>query len=123
MRPLATTQLMMTWLSMCPADKSTSPWKKRFYVANTCTVFIANLIHFTASLVFCVKHYSVDFGGAAFAVMATSGTFGLMYSLIAALQMREPIGAIFTGLSTIYKTRKIKKNSAPEMPNNFDVNF
>lgn len=108
-KPLATTKLMMTWLSMCPADKSMSHGQKMRYIANTVTVFVANGIHFTASLIFILKYHSTDFGGAAFAFMATSGTLGLIYSLIAALQLRKQIGNIFTSLSTIYDRCKFNQ--------------
>lgn len=106
MRPLATTHLLMTWLSMCPADEPISRRQKICHVANTLTALIANLIHCTAGAAYCLRYFSVDFSGAAFAVMAAIGTIGLDYSLIMAIQMREQIGDIFRDLTAIHKTRK-----------------
>lgn len=40
------TQLLMTWLSMCPADESTSPSQKVGHIAYTLAIFILNLIIF-----------------------------------------------------------------------------
>ena len=106
MKPLATTQLMMTWLSMCPADESSTKRQKMAHIAYTLAVFIINVICLAASLVFCLEHISIDFDSAIFAFMVCIGEFGLIYFMIVSIQMRHQIAEIFTGLSTIYKSSK-----------------
>lgn len=107
MQPLPTTCLMMTWLSMCPADElTTTRQQKSGYIAYTLAVFILNVICFVASLVYCLKFFSIDFDGAAFAFMAAIGEFGLIYFMITAILMRHQIRNIFLNLSMIYKTSR-----------------
>lgn len=107
MRPLATTQLMLTWLSMCPADdESTTPRQKWLYIAHTLVVLILTVAGCASSLAYCLKLISTDFDSAVFAFMATIGMFGVIYFMIAAFSMRHQIEEIFTNLSAIYESSK-----------------
>lgn len=106
MRPLATTQLMMTWHSMCPADELTTPRQKVEHIAYTLAVLIVNVMCFVTSLAYCVKFFSIDFGGAAFSLMNAIGELGVIYFWVIAIRKRQQIGDIFTSLSAIYKGRK-----------------
>lgn len=106
MQPLATTRLMMMWLSMCPADESTTVRQKTVYVAHTWAVFMLNLFGFVANMVFIFKNVSIDFDGAMFAIMGAIGQVGLIYVHVVAIQMCRQIGNIFTSLSTIYENCK-----------------
>lgn len=111
MRPLATTQQMMIWYSMCSADKSVTCPQKRRYVAYTSVVLIIEMIGFVASLAYCIKFIRIDFDSAAFAFMVGIGDFGLIYIMIAAIQLRQQIADLFTSLSEIYKARKFLWNA------------
>lgn len=106
MRPLATNQLMMTWLSMYPADKSATPRQKQLYIAHTLVVLISNVASCVSSLVYCLKFISTDFDSATFAFMCTIGIFGVIFFMITAISMRHQIEKIFTNLTTIYKSCK-----------------
>lgn len=106
MRPLATTQLMMTWLSMCSANESTTLLQKIVYIAHTLAVFIINLSSIATSSVYCIKYFSIDLNGAMFGIMVIIGDFGMIYFMIAAILMRHQIDGIFASSSTIYKSRK-----------------
>lgn len=110
MQPLATTQRMMTWLSMCAANESTTLKQKRDYKAFSWAVFVSSIIGFTASLAYCLNFVFIDFNGAVFAFMAFIAEFGVIYFMIAAFIMRHKISDIFTNLSTIYKSSKFKHN-------------
>lgn len=102
MRPLATTRLMMTWLSMCPPDELTATRQKRIYIGHTSAVLTLNVIGFASSLAYCLKMFSTDFDGAVYGFMAAIADFGVIYFMIAAFLMRHQIDNIFTGLSEIY---------------------
>lgn len=107
MQPLATTQQMMTWLCMCPADEeSTTPHQKRGYIAYTLAIVIMIEVCFFASMAYCIRFSTTDFDGAVFGFMCAIGAFGSVYVLIAAIRMRHQIGNIFASLSTIYKNSK-----------------
>lgn len=106
MQPLATTQRVMTWLSMCPPDESSNERQKKAYVIHTFAVLFLNVASFIASSAFCLKFVSIDFNSATFAFMASIGELGLIYFMIAAILMCHNIGNIFTSLSTIYKSSK-----------------
>lgn len=106
MQPLATTRLMMMWLSMCPADGSSKEQQRMAYVAHTWAVLFFNVINFVSSVAFCWKYFSIDFNGAMFAIMIAIGEFGLIYFMIVAILMCHQIQSIFTSLSTICKRSK-----------------
>lgn len=106
MQPLATTQLMMAWLSMCSADESRFPRQQAGHIAHTLSVLVLIVSSFIASVAYCLKYFSINFNSATFAFMVAIGDFGLIYFMIAAIQMRQEIDSIFTSLSTIYKDRK-----------------
>lgn len=110
-QPLATTKLMMTWLSMCPAEESATIRQKRLYIAYTSAILIVNVIAFSASLAYCIKFFSVDFDSAMFACMVVIGSFGFIYFIIAAIRMHHQIDDTFESLSTIYENRKFNSIS------------
>lgn len=104
MQPLATSRLLLEWLSMCPVDESTSTTRQKFgRIAHTLFVFMMNVICSVASAAYCIKFALVDFNSASFAFMIIIGQFGLIYFMIAAFRMRDQIGDIFTSLSMIYE--------------------
>lgn len=106
MRPLATTHLLMTWLSMCTVDESTTRRQKRIYIGYTWVIFIINVMAFSASFGYCLKYFTIDFGAAVRGFMTAIIAFGIIYFMIVAMRMRERIDGIFTSLSEIYKRSK-----------------
>lgn len=104
MQPLATSRLMLEWISSCPVDESkTTPSQKFGQIAHTLFIVMINVNCSVASALYCIKFASIDFNGSLFAFMTTVGQFGLIYFMFAAFQMRHRIGCIFTSLSIIYK--------------------
>lgn len=109
-RPLATAQLILTSLSVCPADASTIPSKKRFHIGFTLIVGASQLCGFGTSLCYLIQFTLVDFEGSLFAFLAFIGHGILIYSLVTAFSFRHKIGDIFSELSTIYTaSRSIAK--------------
>lgn len=110
MQPLTRTRQMLTWLSMCSADESTTNWQKLGHIAYTMAVSFVIVIGFVTSLVYCFECISTDFNGAAFAFQIAIGEFGLIYFMINAIQRRQQIGNIFASLSTINESSKFNCN-------------
>lgn len=106
MRPLVATQLMLTWLSMCSADESTTSRQRNSYIAHTSTILIFNVICLFANLAYCFEFITTDFDGATLAFMVVIAEFGAIYFMITTIPLRHQIDSIFTSLSTIYKSRK-----------------
>lgn len=110
MQPLATSRLMLEWISSCSVDKSTTTARQKFgQTAHTLFIVMINVTSSIASVVYCFKFGSIDFNNATFAFMITIGQFGLIYFLFAAFQMRHQIADIFNNLSQIYKKCELKK--------------
>lgn len=110
MRPLATTQQMMTWLSMCPVGESTTLWQKRAHIAHTLAILIINSTSFVASLAYCIKFFTVDFDGAVFGFMNANADSGVIYFMMVAIRLRVQIDGIFKELSNIYKCSKFNSH-------------
>lgn len=106
MKPLASTQLMMTWLSMCSVDESTTSRQRTGYIAHTLFVLIVNVINIVGNLAYCLKFISIEFDGAIFAFMVVIGEFGVIYFMIVGILLRQQMDSIFTSLSTIYNRSK-----------------
>lgn len=106
MQPLATIRRVMTWLSMCPPDESSTERQRKAYVVHTLAILFFCVISFIASLTFCLKYVLVDFDGSTFAFMVAIIEFGVVYFMIAAILMRHQIQGIFSSLSTIYNRSK-----------------
>lgn len=129
MRALATTQQLMTWLSMYPVDESTTRRQKRIYIGYTWTISIVNVSAFCASFGYGLKKITIDFDGAVFGFMTAIAGFGIIYFMIAAMLMRERIGEIFTSLSDIYKRSKLNSislescNFPSNQRNSMSINF
>lgn len=107
MQPLPTTHRVLIWLSMCPADEFATCTQKVLYLANTLFVLIVNTSSFFACLRYCIKNTSIDFDSSTFAFMVAIGEFGLIYSMIALIQMRHRIDDTFTSLTTIYNCSRL----------------
>lgn len=104
--PLATTKRVMQWLALCPPNESSSELQKRGYQAFALFVFTINLVSFTASMAYSIKHFYDDFDGAMYSVMSNMSFFGLIYSMIIVNSMQQQVAEIFDRLSTIYRKSK-----------------
>lgn len=107
MQPLVSIRRIMTWLSMCPSDKSSNARQKNSYVACTLALLFFDFVYLSTSLVFCWEFILIDFESSTFAVMIVIGEIGVLYFIISAISMRHQIGGIFKRLSTIYKDSEL----------------
>lgn len=103
---LATAQFVLKFLSICPADESAIPSKKRAYIVFTSIVAVSQLCGLGTSLSYLIKFILIDFEGSLFAFLAFIGHAILIYSLLMAFSVRQTVASIFSKLSTIYKESK-----------------
>lgn len=104
MQPLATSQLMLEWISSCPVDKlKTTPSQRIGQIVHTLLIVVINVNCSIASVAYCIKFASTDFNGSLNAFMIAIGQFGWIHFMFAAFRMRDQIGDIFSSLSIIYK--------------------
>lgn len=96
-------QLMLTWLSLCPADEKNSKWKKCCYILFTVTMFLIELIGFICSLAYLLTYVRKDLEKALYSVFQIAATSGVIYAMTAVFFLRHKMSDIFTNLSKIYK--------------------
>lgn len=106
MIPLPTSQLVMTWLCMCPAKASTSKMKRMCYAGFTFTVFLLCFSGFASALAFVIKYVATDLEGALYAAFQVSGYTSMLNLLLTGLINRHRIAKIYTELSQLYAASK-----------------
>lgn len=98
MKPLMTNQRVLTWLCVCPPDKSTKKWQKSVYIMFSVSVFFANLIGFTASFAYFYKFLSIDLEKSLHTMSQMAATLSTVY---------EKVTTLFANLLEIYKRSKL----------------
>lgn len=106
MQPLATSQQVMTWLCMCPAEESTSKKRRLCYVAFSIIVSIITFAALLTSIVFFIKYLSIDFEAALYTIFQIAAESAVLNLIIVALINRQRIAAIFTELTKLYASSK-----------------
>lgn len=102
-RPLATSQKVLTWLCVYPADKNTSFLKRCAYVALYFYVLIGNMSVLISSIVFFVTYVSTDFELSLYAVFQMAAYTSSTYLMLLAYTLRNQITSVFDGLARIYE--------------------
>lgn len=110
MKPLETSQRVLTWLSVCPASANTDKLTKLAYIFLTIFTIIGMTGIITTSVAFFVKFFSTRLEEALVSMFQVSGTGGSWYMFIAVFPSRHKIKTIFDrlteicGKSTIFTT-------------------
>lgn len=102
MKPLATSHQVMTWLSMCPPDKSTSKIKRMCYIGCTLIVGVIPFIGLLASIAFFVEFMAADVENSLYAIFQVAAELSMLNVIIVGVINRHHIANIFTELSKIY---------------------
>lgn len=105
-KPMPTSQRVLTWLVSYPFDKNTSKRKKIVYVTFAIAVFVIVLCGCAASVVYFWKHVATDLEKAIFALFQIVGTLNALFLVAFSFFQRHKIAAIIGKLSTIYNDRK-----------------
>lgn len=73
MKPLATNQYMLSWISVLPAEKSTIKWKKVAFKIFPLFLIVSNLAGAVASIAFFVKYITIDLEESLYALFQIAG--------------------------------------------------
>lgn len=106
MKPLKTSQQVMTWLCMCSADESISKMKRIFYAGFTLIVLSLAFLGLLTSIGFLVKYASDDLENALYAIFQVGAYAAMLNSIIVGLINRHRIATIFIELSKLYSASK-----------------
>lgn len=108
MIPLPTTKRVLTWLCLCPPNKSTTTTTKRIfnYVLFTLLVFAFILSSMAAGFTFSFKFVSIDLKPSLFTFLVVAQLAATIYGLIVAFFLRHKVAAIFDGLTAIHDARE-----------------
>lgn len=106
MKPLETSQRVLTWLCGYPPDKSETKRMKIAYIAFTLSVITGHLLTLLAGAAFIYKHVSVNLEETLFSLFHTVGSLSMLYQSIGTIVLRRNLMTIFEGLSRIYSESK-----------------
>lgn len=106
MKPLATTQRVLTLLWMLPFDEGTSLPKRIAYVTFSIFTFLANLAGLIASVAFIRKFKTIDLEAALYSLFHMFGSLTMAYSMFVAFFLRPGMSNIFRKLAEIYNECK-----------------
>lgn len=102
MKPLLTSQQVLTWLCMCATDDSTSKPKRMCYAAFTLIVGTIISAALLVSIGFIIKNFSTDFAGCLYAVFQVAAHIAILNLIIVGLINRNRIADLFAELSKLY---------------------
>lgn len=106
MKPLATTQRILAWLFICRDENPSNRWKKFAQICFVSFVLMISLIHFSGSILFAIKFFSIDLKKTASALVQVFAFIPVIYILTIALILRDQIIEIFSKLKDIYDERE-----------------
>lgn len=110
MKPLATAQVVLTWIGILSGDESTSWWKERASVIFTFFAFVSLVCGFAAGVTFIVKFISIDLESSLFGISVSLAYFSVIYVILVALLLRSQIPEIFQELSEIHAASESYRN-------------
>lgn len=103
MKPLATSQRVLTYLRLLPARENCSVWEKRSYTALIIYLIVSNITVCLSSLMYTLYFMSTDFEGTAIAVCQIFAAMPMGNTIVVAFFFRHQIPSIFEKLSKIYE--------------------
>ncbi|XP_055305850.1 odorant receptor 4-like [Sitodiplosis mosellana] len=103
MKPLATGQRVLTWLSVCPPDESTSKCQKQVYIICSVLVLVANVIGFVTSVAYVHRFVSIDLEKSLCSMLQICAMGCVSYAYILMFVLRHKVTAFLGHLSQIYK--------------------
>lgn len=103
---LKTTKMVLTWLSLLPADNSTSTRKKIAYIVVSVIALSVTACCIPAYLIFVWKFKSIDLENALAAFTSATSLVGTDYIFIIIFISRRELLAVFEKLSAIQDSSK-----------------
>lgn len=106
MKPLPTSQQVMEWLSMSPADDSTSKKVRLYHAALTLFAGILNFVFLLSDLALVTTNLTIDIEKCLYAVFQVGAHTSMLNLIIVGLINRNRVAAIFTKLAKLYNASK-----------------
>jgi len=106
MKILVANHRVLMWLSLCPADESSSIKTKLLYSFVGLSLFITIVSFLVCSGVFFFKIIMIDLEEGLYAFAQIVAISSTTYMTITAFLLRDQINSIFKSLSTIYDESK-----------------
>lgn len=104
MKPFFTTQRVLVWFVVCPADKNSNRWKKIAYHIFTLVTFFSILFAYFA---YFVKFKSIHLDTSLYAVLMSIFVSGLIFLSMVMFAYRHKISNLMNKLSDIYNSSKL----------------
>lgn len=104
MRPLETSQRVLTWLWLCPAAENVSKQRKFIYVLFTCAINLLSLYILICSAIYSFEFLRIDLEKSLYSLYQIVAALNSIYLMASGLFLRHKISDIFTQLSGIHKT-------------------
>lgn len=101
MKPMPTTQRMLTWFYLLE-DRNSTWWQKFAYIAFNLLHLAFFVVHVLGNMIFASKFLSIDLERSLYAICQFFCYGPLIYMLIVAFMSRHEITALFEELTMIY---------------------
>lgn len=114
MKPLASIQLIFSWISVYPATNETVAWKKFVFKAFPMVLIAGNLTGLISSSIFFLKFITTDLEGSLYALFQIAGQLNMTNAIVTTFVYRHRISAMFKSLADIYvagNRLKIQRNN------------
>lgn len=98
-----TSQKMLTWICVYPADETVSKFKRATYAFAYAFILISNLCVLASSVAFFLKYVSVDLEQSLYAVFQITAYGSMTYLIIVSFLLRSKIPLVFDDLAKIYE--------------------
>lgn len=105
---LKTTQTVLMWLCIAPANKTTSKWKKSAHLAFNVGVFFGNLAFLLSVTKFLITFISIDLEGSLYALFQIAAICSGIYGMTIAFLLRRKYAAMIETILQLYDERKFK---------------
>lgn len=106
MKPLATSQEVLSWISALPADEKTSTCRRILFKIIPLILIAGNLTGLTSSTVFFLRYVLTDLEGSLYALFQIGGQLGMTNVAVVTFLSRYKLQAMFENLKDIYDARK-----------------
>lgn len=107
MRPLKTSQRILTWLFVCQPGETISDRKKMAMFLSGLVIIIANVGSMSCATVFFINELKIDLEESLYALFQISAVYFVIYMQIMGFFSRQKIGNMFDNLTELYGTCKI----------------
>lgn len=104
-KPLNLDQEVLTWLCVLPAEKSTSKWRKRTYIAFVLAAILCVLTVTLSSLMYALKFMSIDLQKSLIGLESVFAAIQMANSIVVLFLIHHKIPIIYGNLTEIYEKR------------------